>query len=556
MLYGDLVDTYEALEKTTKRLEKTSILTKLIQKSSNDDLSKILYLAQGRVFPEWEEKNLGFSSRSMLKAISTATGVSIANIERIWAKKGDLGKVAEELITKKKQATLLSKKLSIDKVFGNIRRLATLEGKGVVAKKISLVTELLTSASPREARFIVGTVLEELRIGIAEGIIRDAIAKAFDEDVKKIEDAFNLVADYSEVAILAKANQLGKITLKPGKPLKLMLALLAESVEECFGALGKPLQMEPKLDGFRLEIHKDGNIKLFTRNMEEVTKQFPEVIDYVRKNVEGDSFILDTEAVGIDRRTGKHLPFQKISQRIKRKYNILDMAKKFPVEVNVFDILYYNGRNLMGKTLKERRDILEKVIRNNKGKMILTKKLVTSDKDGASEFFKQAISDGDEGIMAKSLESVYKPGRYVGGWLKLKQTLEPLDLVVVKAEFGEGKRATWLTSYTMACKEDSRLLEVGKVSTGVKEKSEGLTYKEMTNLLKPLMLKQKGKEVTVKPKIIIEVGYEEIQKSPTYSSGYALRFPRVLMLRDKLLSEISDINTIRKIYSMQKRKSG
>ena len=232
------------------------------------------------------------------------------------------------------------------------------------------------------------------------------------------------------------------------------------------------------------------------------------------------------------------------------------MAGKFPVELDLFDVLYYNGKNLMDAELSERRKILEGIVKEKKKEIVLTKKLVTDDKKKADEWFKKILKLGFEGVMAKNLESKYRPGRYVGGWMKLKSTLEPLDLIIVKAEFGEGKRAGWLTSYTVACKSGDRLLDVGKVSTGVKEKTEGLTYKEMTRVLKPLIEKQKGKEAEIKPKVIIEVGYEEIQKSPTYSSGWALRFPKVLQLRaDKPLSEISDLKLIKKIYNYQRGKN-
>jgi len=557
MDYSKLVEVYEELGSTTKRLAKTDILVELFKKSSKDDLIKIVNLVQGKVFPDYDERKIGFSSRLIIKAINSASGISTNEIEKLWSKTGDLGKVTEILIKKKTQATLFSKKLTIDKVFSNIRKLAELEGTGTVNKKISLVSELLTSAKPKEARFIVGTILEELRVGIKAGVVRDTIAKSFNLDVKQVEESYNLLGDYAEVAALAKEHKLKKVTLKSGRPLKLMLAILVKDMEEGFKSLGKPAQLEYKLDGFRLEIHKDNKeIKLFTRRLENVTKQFPDVVKCVKENVKGKSFIIDAEAVSYNRETGKHLPFQNISQRIKRKYNIEKMAKDFPVELNVFDIIYYNKKNLMNTTLKDRRKILEKIIKQKKGQIVLTKKLVTDDLKKANTFYEEALKNGNEGLMIKNLNSNYKPGRYVNGWCKLKPTLENLDLVIVKAEYGEGKRATWLSSYTVACNKNNELLEVGKVSTGVKEKSgEGVTYNELTKLLKPLITKQKGKQVIVKPKIVIEVGYEEIQKSPTYTSGFALRFPRVkrLRIKEKSVKDINTIEDVKRIYSIQRK---
>ncbi|MEK6860884.1 MAG: ATP-dependent DNA ligase [Nanoarchaeota archaeon] len=559
MDYSDLVKIYQELEKTTKRLEKTDIVSNFIKKIPSESLSYVVYLLEGRIFPEWDERKIGFSSKLMIKAISQATGISAKDVEIRWSKVGDLGDVAEELMNKKKQATLFSSKLTIRKIIENIRKLSELEGEGTVDRKISLVAELLTSSYPTEARFIVRTVLEDLRIGIAAGVMRDAIAKAFNKEIKEIGSAFDLTVDYGEVAKLAKNNELKAVSLKPGKPIKMMLSIIASNVEEGFEYLGKPMQCEFKLDGFRLQIHKHkGEIKLFTRRMENVTKQFPDLINTIKTHVKGDSFILDAEAVGYDKKTKRYLPFQSISQRIRRKYDIEEVAEKFPVELNVFDIVYYKNKSLMNENLKERRKLIESIIKQEIGKIRLTEKLVTSNINEAKKFYQEALKGGTEGIMMKNMNSEYRPGRYVGGWMKLKQILEPLDLVIVGAEYGTGKRAGFLSSYVLACKSGNKLLECGMVSTGVKEKvqEEGITYNELTKLLKPSIIEQKGKYVKVKPKIVIEVGYEEIQKSPTYSSGFALRFPKFLRLRsqEKTVKDINSIEDIRRIYNSQRGK--
>lgn len=558
MNYSDLVKYYKELGATTKRLEKIEILSNLFKNSDEDDLDLIVYLIQGSVFPEWDERKIGFSSRLILKAINYVTGVNQNDIEKLWKTKGDLGLVVEEIIKGKRQTTLYSKSLDIKKVFDNIRKLAELEGEGTVNKKVQLVSELLSNANPTEAKFIVRTILEELRVGVKEGIIRDAISKAFNVSIQDVEDAFNLTVDYGEVAKLAKKNKLDNVSIKVGKPTKLMLAILVKDINEGFEAVGKPLQAEFKLDGFRLAIHKNkkDNIKLFTRRMEDVTKQFPDVVSVIKEHVNSKEFIIDCEVVGIDKNTGKYLAFQSISQRIKRKYDIEKISKEFPVEVDIFDIIY-DGKNLMKTPLLERRKILEKIVKEKKGKVVLTKKLVSDNEKQLNNFFKESLKSGNEGLMLKNVNSLYIPGRYVNGWCKLKNVLEPLDLVIIGAEYGEGKRTGFLSSFIVACKSKDKFLECGMVSTGVKEKEneEGITYNEMTKLLKPLVIKEDGKRVYVKPQIIIEVGYEEIQKSPTYSSGYALRFPKFLSLRnDKPLSEINTINDVEKIYKMQRGK--
>ncbi len=555
MQYIKLVKVYQELEKTTKRLEKTKIISNFIKDLPKEELQDIIYLLQGRIFPLWDERKIGFSSRLMLKALATVMGTTTSKIESSWTSHGDLGLVAEKLLHKKTQVTIHKKELTVKHVLENIRKLPTLEGEGSISRRTGYITELLSNAEPQESKYIVKIVLENLRIGIAEGVIRDSIAQAFNKEVKDISEAADKLVDYGEVAILAKENKLGRVYLKSGRPLKLMLALLSKGIPEAFESLGKPAQFEFKLDGFRLAIHKNvKEIRLFTRNMEDVTKQFPDVVSVVKKNVKGRSFILDCEIVGFDKKTGKHVPFQKISQRIKRKYEIDRMIEELPVEISVFDLILYNDKSLMNENLKERRKILERIVHPINKKIVLTKKLITSSTEKAEEFYKKALESGMEGIMVKNFESKYRSGRYVNGWVKLKDILEPVDLTITKCLWGEGKRVRWLSSYTIACKKEDKFLEIGKVSTGVKEKSEGLTYKEMTKLLKPLIIEQKGKEVTVKPKIIIEVGYEEIQKSNKYLSGYALRFPRLLRLRpDKNLNELTTLSEVKKIFRSQRK---
>lgn len=553
MDYLELVKVYQELESTSGRLEKTKIISKLLKETSHETMKDIVYLLQGTVFPIWDERKLGMSSQLIIKVISSVAGVSKEEVVKKFRKSGDLGKVAEELIKNKKQHTLFKNKLSVKKVFDNIQKLASLEGQGTVSKKIQLIAELLTSANAEEAKFIVRTVLDELRIGVASGVLRDAIAEAFNCDPKEVEDAFNMNADYGETALLAKEHKLSGVKVSILKPQKVMLALRIENMEEAFKAVGKPAILEYKLDGFRCTIHKQGeNIVLFTRNMENVTKQFKEIIPIIKQHVKGDSFILDSELVGFDSKTQKYLPFQKISQRIKRKYDIEKMAKDYPVEINVFDIIYYNQKDLRKTPLRERRKLLEKVIKQQKWKIVLTKKTITDSEKEAEHFYKESLNAGNEGIMIKSIDSEYVPGRYVNGWVKLKPIMETLDLTIIGAEWGEGKRANWLSSFILACRNEDKFVEVGKVGTGIKEKNEGVTFEQLTNELKKNIIKEKGKEVEIKPKLIIEVAFEEIQKSPTYNSGYALRFPRLIRLRnDKPLSEVNTLDDIKKLYKSQ-----
>jgi len=552
MYYEELVNIYSQLEKTTKRLEKVDIISEFLKSIKKEELGKIINLLQGKVYADWEELKLGMSERLVLKVINQTTGISQDKIEDLWKKKGDLGKVAEKLIRNKQQTTLARKKLTLEKVYENLRRLSEFEGEGTVGKKVSLVSELLSNSNPEDARHIVNTVIGDLRVGVATGIIRDSIAKAFNKDVKEVEESYNISIDYGKVAESCMGGEL-EINLIPGRPIKLMLAIKAEGIEEAFKAVGKPAQCEYKLDGFRLQCHFDGKeIKLFTRSMENVSKQFPDVVGYLKENIKAKNYIIDSEAAGINDK-GKYLPFQNISQRIKRKYDIERVANEFPVELNIFDIMYYNNENLMNEPLPKRRKILEKIVKEKNGKIVLTKKIVTDDENRVKKFYDEALKDGTEGLIVKNLKSSFKPGRYVNGWVKLKPILEPLDLVITGATWGEGKRSDWLSSFIVSCKKDDSFLEIGRVGSGVKEKSEGIKFSELTKELKKLIIKSSGKEVLVQPKIIVQVNYEEIQKSPSYNSGYALRFPRITVLRvDKGLDDVDTLERINKIYINQK----
>ncbi len=588
MDYSDLIEVYEKLVKTSKRLEKTHIISEFLKTVKKEDLPYISLLLQGNVFPPVEEKKIGVAAKLVLKAISSASGIPSDKVEHHWAKSGDLGETAQELIGKKKQATLFHSKLTVKKVMDNLRKLSTLEGEGTVGRKVDLISELLTSASSLEAKYIIRTVLEELRVGVADGILRDAIVWAFfDKDIgftydakennfdvkdrekynqyaDALQHAYDMVNDFSEVIITAREKGvigLGGSKLKPGNPIKVMLYPKAENLKEAFEVVGNPAQFEYKFDGFRIQAHKkDGKITLFTRRLENVTKQFPDVVKFIDDNVKAKEFIIDSEAVGYDSKTKKYVAFQKISQRIKRKYDIEKISKEFPVELNVFDIVEYEGENCLKKPFKERRKLIEKIVHEVPFKIKLAEAIVTSSEKEAEEFYHRSLEAGNEGVMAKSLDAPYQPGRKVGNGVKIKPVMETLDLVIVGAEKGEGKRAGWLSSFVIACldTDTDELVEIGRVSTGFKEKSdEGTSFEEMTELLNPLIIDKKSKIVVVKPKIVIEVAFEEIQKSPEYSSGYALRFPRLVRLReDRGVDDASTLREVENLYNQQRGRHG
>jgi len=560
MKYSELCEVYEDLEQNPSRLKKTEILSEFLKKLKKEADKEIIYLTQGKIFSDYDERETGISNQLVIKALAKSTGISNSEIIKLWKKLGDLGLAAEEITSKKKQRTLSHSTLTTEKVLANLQKLPELEGKGAIERKISLISELLTSAKPKEAKYIVRTLLSDLRVGVGAGVLRDAIAwaclKKSKESYEAVEDAYDKSTDWKQVLEQAckGMKELTSTTLTPGKPIKVMLFQKEKTIEDGFKRVGKPALIDFKYDGFRMLINKqDSEIKIFTRRLDNVTKQFPEVVKYVKEYVKGKSFILDTEAVGFDPKTKAYKPFQSISQRIKRKYDIEKLEKELPIEINVFDIVYYNGKSLIKTPFKQRRKILEKAIKKQKFKIRPSEAIITGSVKEAKKFYKKALALGEEGIMMKNLESFYKPGSRVGYGVKIKPVENEFDLVIVKAEYGTGKRAGWLTSYTVACRDGNKFKEVGKVSTGLKEKeSEGLSFKELTKKLKSSITKESGREIEVKPKLVVTVVYQNIQKSPKYESGFALRFPRLTRLRpDRNPFDTATLSEIKKDYKRQ-----
>jgi len=566
MRYSKLAEFYEEVSSTTKRLEKIDILSKFLKTLRKED-SDILYLIEGNIYPDYDERKTGISNQLAIKAISKATGTNSKKVVQEWKTLGDIGKVSEKLTKHKKQTTLHSHILTTEKVLENLRKLPELEGKGTVNKKLALITELLTSASPTEALYLVRTLIGDLRIGVQESTIKYGILKAFFKNNKEYEnkiqraiDNSNDLASVFEIAKKGKIKELKKVHLEVGKPIKAMLAQKAKDIDDAFKKLGKPMAIEYKYDGFRLLIHKANNkVTLFTRRLENVTKQFPEVEKYVKKFIKGNSFILDSEAVGYNKKTKQYTDFQKISQRIRRKYHIDKLQKDLPIEINIFDILYYNGKSQIDLAFKKRRELIEKILTNHSYKLIASKHKITSSKKEVEEFYKKALKDNQEGIMMKNLEAEYKPGRRVGHMLKLKPEENELDLVITGGEWGAGKRAGWISSFILSCKKADKYLEIGKVGTGILEKEtedNKITFENLTKLLTPLITEEKGKSIKIKPKIVVTVTYQDIQRSPNYESKWALRFPRITLLRDdKALSEIATLKEIEEDFKHSKHEN-
>jgi len=567
MRYLTLAETFEKLEKTSSYLEKNSIIVSLLRQTPPGYIEKVVLLLLGRAWPTYVSKETGVGMQQLKRAISLATGHPVSHVESTLIKLGDLGEVARELVEKRKQVSLLQKTLNVDDVFETVRRLPEITGESSVDRKIEQVAALLTNASPLEAKFIVRTVLGDLRIGVAEGRLRDAIADAFGIPPEDVERAYMLTSDYALVARTAAEKGIDgvrKLSVTVGRPVSPMLAQRAESIKEVLERMNGKAAFEIKLDGIRIQAHKDnGRVILFTRRMEDYTSMFPELVEPLVRAIKADRAIVDGELVAIDPKTKKPMPFQEVLKR-RRKYGIEKTAKQIPVELHLFDVLLVGDRTLMDLPYIERRKELEKLVEENERVFVIEQKIL-SDEEEIREFVDYAIRIGHEGLLAKELNSPYRAGRREFLWLKIKPVLETLDLVVVGALYGKGKRAGVFGSYILAARdpETGRYKTVTKCGTGYTDED----LKELTEMLKPLALKKPDPSVDIEidvdvhlePKVVFEIAYEEIQASPEekHTSGFGLRFPRFIRVReDKRPEEVATVGEIKELYELQeKRKS-
>jgi len=546
MDFAAVAKTLGKLESTRSRLEMAEIVKGLFQ-DSGSDLGIVALFVQGKIFPPWDRREIGIAQKSMVKAIAMATGVPAGKVDDKIAELGDTGLAAEELFKKKSQTTLSKSAMSLSGIYALLEKLAAMEGTGSQDRKNKYVMELLSSVGSTGVKYMVRLLLGEMRIGVGEGIVRDAIASAFDVPAEEAERAFSLVNDYAEVAEIARNSGvagLKKVKIKLFRPLRPMLAQSVHSVKEALDSHCHAL--EYKYDGMRTQVHiKNGEVHIFTRRLDNVTKQFPDVVEAIKRGVAAKDAIIEGETVAVDE-SERPKPFQLLSRRIKRKYGIKGMVSSIPVITYLFDCMYLNGENLLPKPMSERRKALESIVTEGEH-LRFSKTVVTDDAKEAEVFYKEALALGHEGVMAKNLNAEYKPGSRVGYMYKLKPVTETLDLVIVGAEWGEGRRAQWLGSYLLACRDPvtNEFLEIGRMGTGISDEQ----LQNFTDAFKGDVEYQKGKFVKLRPRSVVEVGYQDLQKSPTYSSGYALRFPKLIRIReDRDPEECDTLDRVASLY--------
>ncbi|MGQ9539229.1 MAG: ATP-dependent DNA ligase [Candidatus Bathycorpusculaceae bacterium] len=552
-----LAELCEKLESMTKRIPMVSLAADFLKSLEANEVEPAVSMILGRALPKQSQQTLEVSWATLSEIIKRITGVDWDIFLKAFSKTGDVGSAAKIIFEKskpKRQAPLFERALTITEVRQSFEAIAQTAGYGSREKKERIIETLLSLASPMEAKYLVKIIIGEMRTGFHEGLMEQAVSKAFQVPLGDIQKASMVLGDIGTVAAIAKTEGregLSKVGFKIFRPVKLMLAQMANDVAEALKQHGGKTAFEYKLDGARVQIHLQGEtVKIFSRRLTDVTGSLPEIAETVRRNVKAEEAILEGEVIAVDNQ-GHPIPFQHLMRRFKRVHAIENVAETIPVRLYLFDILYLNGESLITLPYVQRRQTLAE----NAGEIPLTKQIVTNSLEEAEDFLKEATSSGHEGLIAKKLDSKYVPGIRGKRWLKIKPTLEPLDLVIVAAEYGYGRRREWLSDYYLAARD----VETGEFPT-VGKTFKGLTdaeIAEMTRRLKELAIKEEHRRIFVVPKIVVEVAYNEIQKSPKYKCGMALRFARITRIReDKTPEEADTIQRVREIYERQFLKKG
>jgi len=581
MRYSKIVEIYDQIEATTKRLEMTDFLVQLIKETPKEEIDKVIYLTTGVLYPDYMGVELGVADKLGIKAISEVSGKPEHAIEEDYKKTGDIGITAERFSSVKPQTTLISEVLTVKKVYETFDKISHATGPGSIDLKVRLLCGLLANSSGKEAKYILRTAVGQLRLGIADMTILDALAIAYagEKNAREaFERAYNLSSDLGHVAKAAAIGGLReierfKITL--GRPIRPMLAERLSESKEILGKVGGEAAAEYKYDGLRIQAHlAPKNTLLFSRRLENITSQFPDVAKYVDKSFKAKDAMLEAECVAVDANTGEMLPFQVISQRRGRKHDVKEMAEEVPVSLFMFDILYLNGKDLTQLTYPERRKALVKAIKETEHVKIAQQIVATKPED-LDRYMDQAIADGCEGIMVKSVgaDSVYKAGARGFHWIKYKreyksEMTDTVDMAVVGAFAGRGKRAGTYGALLLASyNEREDIFEtVCKCGTGFTDED----LKRLPDLLRPHIIghihaRVRSKitpDVSFTPSIVLEVMGAEITLSPVHTceqnavrqgSGLAIRFPRFTgKYRTDKAPE--DANTSLEILEMYKKQ--
>ena len=551
MKFSIISDAFQKMEGTSKRLELTDILVKLLQEIPEDVISKAIYLIQGKLRPNFEGVELGIAEKLVMRAMSKSAGIPLKKIEDDYNKGGDLGQTAENILQQKIQTTFASEIITLEKVYETLFKISNLEGKGSQEMKMKYVSSMLNDATPQESKFILKILLGTLRLGIAENTVMDALAIAFTgkkENREKIENAYNVSSDLGKVAEVISTGgveEIEKFQIKLFSPIRPMLADRTKSGEATVEKFQEKFAAEYKLDGERAQIHKQKDkIEIFSRSLEIITSYYPDIVEKISKLIISDDVILEAEVVAMNSNSGDFLPFQELMHR-RRKYEIDEAVAKYPITVNFFDVLFSDGKNCMEMKYEERRKLLEKIIKQDDFARLIPMSIIESE-DQVLEVLENSINSGCEGLMLKHLDSTYRAGIRGSNWLKLKREYQnelgdSLDLVVVGAFFGKGRRTGKYGTLLLATYNDEEDIfpSICKVGTGFTDESLDQLYQilspKVTLKKNPRIVSEMESDVWFEPELVIEIVASEITQSPIHktaldklkeNTGLALRFPK------------------------------
>jgi len=583
MKYAFMADAYEKIESTTKRLEMTDHLVEFLKKTPKDVIDKVAYLTQGKLYPDFVGIEIGVAEKLGIRAIAKATGTSESALETNMKKIGDLGTTAQAFLEKRKQQTFSTQPLTVEKVYETLDKMAKATGAGSMDTKINQLAGLLTDATPKEAKYLLRTVTGELRLGIADMTVLDALAIAYGggkETRTEIERAYNISSDLGKVARTVAEKGIEGIrnfTVSIGEPIRPMLAERLGNPEEILDKLGGKCIVEYKYDGERVQAHKNGDsIILFSRRLENITEQYPDAVELVRRYVKPKQAIIEAEIVAVDTDTGEMKTFQELMHR-RRKYGIEQAMTEYPVSLFAFDVLAVDGSDLTQEPYPTRHKTLERIVQPG-DRVQIAEYLITDKPDKLEKFFEKAIESGCEGVICKSLaqDSTYQAGARGWQWIKYKrdyksEMTDAIDLVIVGAFHGRGKRGGTYGALLLAAydPEEDEYETVTKCGTGFTDED----LAQIPKMLEKHKLPRRAARVNsaleadvwFEPRTVIEVIGAEITLSPIHTaamnkvragSGLAIRFPRFTgnYRLDKSAEDATTTNEIAEMYESQLKK--
>src|SRR5213593_145218 len=546
-------ETAEAIGSTSSKLKKIAFLADYLRTLSEANLHAAAVFFTGRPFALTDARTLNVGWSALVNAVQDLSGASDEDIHEIYLDRGDLGEMAERLLASPIGARPAA---LIDRAAGEGPNPATIQSKFAdlvklsgASNKMPAVLDLLRSLAPVEVKYVIKIITGDLRIGLKENTVEEAIARAFNRPIDAVRRANMVLGDIGETAVLAKRGELDKIALGLFRPVKFMLATPADAEDEIFATFHGAFYVEDKYDGIRGQLHlSDGRAALYSRTLDDVSHQFPEIVEAAPALHVG-SLIVDGEVVAF--KDDQVLPFALLQKRLGRKQPPASLIREIPVSLMIFDILTLDGRNLMDEPLLERKTVIEKI--EWPAPLRIAPFLLLEARTQLEPFFQQAALRRNEGLMLKDAGSLYLPGKRGMSWLKWKKALATLDVVVTGVEFGHGRRRDVLSDYTFAVHHDGRLLNIGKAYSGLTDRE----IEDMTEFFKQHTVQDYGRFRVVEPNVILEVAFNGIQKSNRHASGYALRFPRIVRIRhDKTPSEIDTLETVEKLYNRHMGNSG